>query len=279
MPNKDGVLIDVAPGVYPDVPFSDYIRWRALSSSVLRTAREYTLRQAREEFLGNDKPSSRSLFIGSAIHAACLEREGWKSGAIYADEPEGHPNSKDYKEKKKEILESGREILKEDDRLFCDAARNELLSNGHAEPIIKKAHQRELSLVWVHEPTGVLMKSRLDLCHPRFIADLKTSTAVDERNFSYTAEKYGYFEQAALYRAAARNTGVSNVEVFFILAVQLNHQTKTVSDSCVFRINEATMDDAEARLHSEIERWAKCEKEGRWPGLRDEGIVELLRPY
>jgi hypothetical protein len=197
------------PGVYYDVPFSEYQRWNAFSKSMTSPA----LRSGRhlEHYLATDK-TGPALVLGSLIDCLVLEPE--KFGDEFEILPGTYVDSKGLKKKwdlrssvcrtiKAEKEASGKTVIGFD---VLQAARDcqEAIAGApeFAGPLLKG--KKQVSICWVDggdadlPGTGILCKARIDLLHDR-IWDLKSARDASPEGFSRAMHDLNYHVQAGAY--------------------------------------------------------------------------------
>lgn len=72
----------------------------------------------------------------------------------------------------------------------------------------EKPDNCEAALVWVHEPTGITLKARIDFFTDDWLYDFK-STGSDPDGFGECIAAFGYAQQAAMYLAGAQACGLT----------------------------------------------------------------------
>ena len=114
-----------------------------------------------------------------------LMRQGWSSEAISASRQQ----VEDYA------------LLVEDDALVKRMA-DAVMSHSVARSIIEQA-EKEQSLWYIDEETGLLCKERTDLLLPDILGDLKSTRDARPEPFMRDAYKYGYHISASHYQVGA----------------------------------------------------------------------------
>lgn len=200
-----GAVKAPAPGVYPGVPFLDYLAWDAASQSILREFARSPL-HARHA-LTSPRKDTKALIFGEAVHYAILEPEKFATRyaeppavdlrtnagkAAYAAWQEEHPNAVP---------------LTADEYKRCLDASAAAREHAIAGPILRSPVPglREVSVVWNDPETGVLCKARPDLVTSydgwTVVPDVKTTRDASPGAFSASIARYGYHVQAAHYLA------------------------------------------------------------------------------
>jgi len=140
---------------------------------------------------------------------------------------------------------------------------------------------RELSLVWTDEASGVLCKTRLDWIFPAtddlpdgVIVDLKTCQSALPRKFRYSVWEYGYDWQAALQNRGAVACGLTTREVEYRWLAVESAEPHMIG-YWRFLVGELAAKDEE--LSRALCAYAECEASGDWPGMIGDldGVVYL----
>jgi exodeoxyribonuclease VIII len=229
-------------GIYTDLDIEKYHSVDGVSRSGLmefsRTPAHYWNR-----YLNPDRPASEpteAMIFGNAFHTFVLEPHLFEQRYFVnnVQEPviDEKPLKKDlqaeygkelgadmYEEAKLYEAEQRRERDHFREQMRIKAEGKILLSNNQyetlclmSESLSKHAQGMALieggtfeqSIFWNEPHTGELCKTRPDVWHDGFTADLKTIAAADERTFTQALVKHGYHLQAAMNREGIReNTG------------------------------------------------------------------------
>jgi exodeoxyribonuclease VIII len=206
------------PGVYYNVPWQKYASWNAFSKSMVSSA--LTSGKHLQHYINSGK-KTKSLNFGSVVDCLVLEPElfdftfaiqpstyksekttgrGDNKKTIEVEKP-WNLNSHTCKEIKAEIESSGLAIVSESEKMRADDIKDQIMSNSEAREIIG-CGERQVSIVWTEENTGVLCKGRFDLVDDKAISDLKTSMDASPDGFSRQAGNFLYHVQAAAYTRA-----------------------------------------------------------------------------
>lgn len=193
-------------GIYYNVPFEEYLKWPCFSKSMISATRKSALHLKKYM---DEKESTDSLTLGSYVDALLLDPKEAKKFKV---KPETYISS-DGKVKPftmrantcKQMVEdmeyAGFKVI---DKWMEDIAQEMILSirsNNEINFILENA-EKQVSLVWVDEETGVKCKGRLDLKNDCFITDLKSSKDASKGPFSRDMHKFGYHQQAGMYNNA-----------------------------------------------------------------------------
>ena len=255
------------PGIYRNLPFNDYRAIDAYNPSTVLAGRLSMLHLQYER--GRERIVTPAMRLGAAIHCSVLEPDlfplryciwdgGRRAGKEYAAFVEAN---------------DGREILSRDEYDLCLGARNAARSHPVAGPALSLIDQedREVSLVWQDDNTGLLCKGRADILYPHPIVELKTSRIriASDRAVTRLASSMGWHVALAAYQYGVSALTGETPDVLVVLVEQFPpHDVRvlTVPDTVMIQGY-----DEWARL---LERIAECESTGTWPGC-DQGTGTL----
>ena len=197
----------------------NYHKSKAVSRSNL-----FNMRKSPAHYLAALSEPERktdSFEFGTAFHMLMLQQKLFEK--TYAILPKLDMRYKENREIRKQLEESGKTILTEEEfKRMCDM-RISVLSNKYARALL--SGEKEASYYWIDDMTGIKCKCRpdcrTDLKTTSVIVDIKTCTDASTESFVKDCIKYGYDLQAAMYTA-----GVEQIEKkkhkFVFLAVEKN---------------------------------------------------------
>jgi hypothetical protein len=203
--------------------------------------------------------SSPAMVLGSAVHAMVLEPDTFEDTyAIY-----------DGKVRKGKAWDSfsadndGKEILTGAE--FDTASRVSLSVLGQTVTAgIFRETEKELSLIWIDETTGLKCKARIDSLG-QYLVDLKTTSADTPQAFMSAAAKYFYHSQMAFYARGADALGLAYDGVKIVAA-----QTKGLYESFVVNVPEQTLLDGGEFIDKWLQMVVECEEAGEYKGVGEE---------
>lgn len=305
-------LTDCKPGVYPNLPIEQYWQIDAVNHSTLSKF-DPTPAHAFEAMRHPEKPA-KVQDLGHLAHVAILEPKLFERLYVCFDEwlktPSGSIALEAFTAVRKNRLEKG-EIKKGLDaydrntlegkamhRAFeADTAgrlpislndtytirgMSSALRNNSITSAFLTGGQREVTIVWRDEETGLLCKSRLDLINvfmgQSFICDLKTAMDAESRSFARACAKFNYDSQAAMYRAGV-NALAKHIKAldrswrFVHLVVEASRPYGVA----VYELNDAAMGTGELKWRAWLKTYAECTSSGKWP-CYPEGITPLALP-
>lgn len=205
--------------------------------------------RAKRDGLIEFKPTAAMIF-GTHVHLALLEPDEWKR-RLFDPEPvkpkgaRGNAKKKDpegfalYSKWKRDLDEWGLDLEATPDAIVlndydwarvdeCAAAvRSHGVVDGGVELgsaswVLSLPNKREQTVIWRHDETGILMRSRIDLLADSdaktvVVFDLKTTTDPSPGAFGRSVANYGYHRQGAIYTDAIRALR-PDAEVHFVIA-------------------------------------------------------------
>lgn len=258
------------PGIYENLPFTDYLDIDAISNTALGNM----AKSPRHYFYAVELERSKPLVMGSLVH--CGRLEPLSIAERYAVMPDYHLDPANTTDKGEPSTSKATRYCKQHTAAFIAANdRKEVVAEewyAEAKGIVEALHadqasrgilaadKYELTLVWNDSETGLLCKARLDAvkagCH---LADLKTT--IDLESFAKSFYRYGYYRQAAHYQEGwATLTG--EILPFWITAVEKSKpycvQTAPVHEEAI----EFGRDERAKLLQQIVE----CERTNSWPG-------------
>jgi hypothetical protein len=236
------------------------------------------------------EPSDAKLF-GRAAHALLLGDEAFDEAFyLISDDAPPRPTKAQIKAREKgRVSDSADARFRFWDEVDMISAGRELVPSswyttiGHMSQALAKHPlvgplfdgDPEVSLIWQDVPTGIWLKSRMDM-HPRMggvRADLKTCTDASLRAVMREIGKYGYDMQAALGDVGSEivlgETIESNVLVFV-------EKTPAFNVTPV-EITETAIHFAKLKNRKAINTFARCLERNEWPG-KVEGIPSYDTP-
>lgn len=162
--------------------------------------------------------SSPTLDIGSAIHAACLERD--KLHDLVKKGPETR-RGKAWTDAKEEADSIGAILLTEADyNLAMAVAESVMMTPRVARMLNDPSCVKEQSIINKCPHTGLTLKCRPDALLPdRAVLDIKTTQDASPRGFAKSVRGYGYDLQASFYLMSAQIEGFS-ASTFAFIAVE-----------------------------------------------------------
>lgn len=266
---------DAPLGVVRGMPFSDYLKVRALSNSGLKllakSPRHYAASWDPER---PDAEPTDALRRGSLLHTLVLEPHALAQR--YRIKPSGLNFATKDGKAWRDATPTGMEIVSEAEHLAaCRQARNlrslpeiaALLGSGEAE----------VSFFWMDEETGTYCKGRADWVFRSsagvVLLDLKTTEDASRDAFARSVARYGYHRQAAFYSDGWRQATGEPVLGFVFGAVE----SAWPHDAVPYMLDDDAMTRARVQIAELLQLHARCAAAQEWPGIGSE-ITTLSLP-
>lgn len=281
LPDIQQDWINGVPGLYRNVPANIYHAHPALSNSKLQPM----IRKCPAAFAHRESvpfESTEDMAMGSAFHALLLEpqvfRDRYEIGGINPKTGQSFGFGTDAWEEKSNAALAREKILCRTQWPIQGMAES-VLAHPDVRAIIEAGGERELSMLWIDDETGALLRGRID-----FLA--VTNTFLDFKKtqdagfgFDSSAVGYGYIEQYAMYHdGLLALTGVSMDGFLVPVEEEFPHLVGTVRFSPEGDQNFENTETS-AWLHcgrvsyrKAIAAVQKCRKEGRWPSYEDRSV-------
>jgi len=190
--------IDPQPGVYEDVPFAVYAKIPAVNNTKLGRLNHCPAS------IFNPIEDTKALRFGRALHVHVLEGE-LIFHSRYAIAPQCDKRTKEGKAIYANFVAAslGKDLIDEDEYELILQMKESLFNHPYAKILLRQG-QGERTIIWRHDETGHLCKSRTDWTpgdEAGIILDLKGLAEVNERKFisACVAEDRGYARAAAFY--------------------------------------------------------------------------------
>lgn len=248
----------IEPGIYPDIPDTEYHAAKdILSSSGARRLITSTPRKFYEE-MTTVRPYNPAFEIGHAAHTLVLT-VGDPFEVVDADSW----RTKDAKAARDAALQAGNTPLLAKEYAQVRAMADAILDHPvTGELFTRNDTTSEQSLYWKDEQTGVACRARPDLAVNDWslIVDYKTTVSADPREFAKSIAKYGYHQQQAWYCEAVETlTGIRPEFVFVCQEKTPPYEVSLIQlDADAVRIGGRLNEDARTI-------YAACMDSGVWP--------------
>jgi hypothetical protein len=278
--------LDIGPGVH-DIPEADYHADKtSLSFSGAKRLLPPSCPAIFKWERDNGRPHKRQFDLGHAVHAKVLGVGAEVVVVQKVTKDRTKVDADDYntlsaQKHRDEIYAEGKTPLLRKEAEQVDGMAASIARHAVCRALFDPDHGKpEQSLYRIDEPTGVLLRHRLDwLPEPvdgrMVIGDLKTTTSpLDARSLGKVMWAYRYDMQAAAYSDAPLALGLAESVGFVFVFVQ-------TTAPFVVSVDEP---DAEAvaigraDFRRAIDIYARCAAEDRWPGWNDDDIELISLP-
>jgi hypothetical protein len=258
------------PGLYPDVPFADYLAWEAASNSRLKLLRDKTPLHLKWD-LDHPAEPTEAMLIGSATHTAVLEPDLFDERYIRGVEGDGRTKAVKEARARLEAEAGDRQVLPPKDWDLALRLRDAIWAHPVAKHLMIGDSER--SMLWKDPETGVLCKGRLDkICaNVPAILDLKTSRDASPHAFSRQG-LYGlrYYLQAALYLTGAQEVGLPH-DTFAIVAIEKDPPYAIA----VYDVEPELLLKGAEEARGLLRRYRACLETDTWPGWTEVARLDV----
>lgn len=257
LPSLDRRMIPGASAgcFHMDLPCSEY---HQLPDSVSCTGLKHLLRSPAHYQAYLESDHSGPPNIGTALHCAVLEPDVFEKTYTYYD---GRRGTKAYDafvaEHPGKVILTAQEWVKVQGMLKAIMCYSEF-------PLwaaLQRA-QREMSVFWTDEETGVQCRVRFDALLPRYVIfDPKTTTDARPEHFLTQARRLDYDLQAAMYTEAARRfTG--EVLPFTFVAIEED----APHGIWLLEAGQSMIENGWKKFRRALSTYQRCRETGEWPG-------------
>ena len=291
MPSKRHPLTPPEPGVYRDIPSHQYHQYDAINASTLKQAGLNRMERCWSKvrwYLDEklDLPTY-PMYFGSAIHAAMLE--GDTSKIVEVEKFKNPDTNRDNKIgpscPPKTLLACQNEY--DGAMIVADGDLekiSEMVAKAKAHPrvgeLLDLNSERELTLIWDDDLTGLRCKARLDWWihpgkeHRGILVDYKSTAAVSRRRFESVCLDMGYYISQRLYRQGIITLGLDDDPAIRFVS----QETAAPHDVRIWYMEEWLEKIGDRQVAELLTGYAKCMESGEWPGFptSDECLVAPL---
>ncbi|MEE9395217.1 MAG: PD-(D/E)XK nuclease-like domain-containing protein [Planctomycetota bacterium] len=265
------------------MPYVDYAKIDAVNMStlleLLLSPKHYRYR------LHRPRKETEAMRVGRAGHTAVLEPMQFMRE--YVLQPEEFPDSKGTMKPASKKLKSckgwhadqqaaGKTALSQDQYAKAERIQDAVRSHSVAGRILSDG-QREISIEWADEQTGIRCKGRIDWLQDMALVDLKTTRHASSYAFAKQAANLNYHTRLAWYQhgiCAVKNTREVWTMPVRIIAVQ----NEEPHDVVVYNVPEDALEVGRRRFHGLMETLKECMDTDSWPGVGEGEIIDLQMP-
>ncbi len=270
-------LIELPPGIYPDVPDSVYhARTLGVASKSALDLVHRAPALYRAWIDGAEQEETEALAFGSAFHCALLEPE--RFDRTYVLEP---AFGDCRKTENKNARDAWRKASEGKRPVSCAdfATIRGMTDSVRAHPLAGKMLQggvAEATLRWRDAETGIECKGRADYYVPGLglVVDVKTTQDARAASFRKSVANFGYHRQEAFYRAGF-DGAAAPVEHFVFLAVEKAAPYLVA----LYELDGDALDSGEASTRVDLRTLARCIERDEWPGYGNSIITLDLPPW
>jgi hypothetical protein len=255
------------PGIYPGVPFSDYMQWDAVNNSLLSVLINKS--PAHAKLYKEEPPDTDALRFGHALHTRALEPQLYPER--YAIRPECDRRTKEGKAIYEDFLATldGKTELTQAENDSIEAICASIEKNRLHRWIERGKY--EVCIVWRDARTGLLCKARLDYYHDteNVIVDLKSTIDASYDGFAKSIFNFDYYQQAAWYCDGIK-TLKGDTPSFVFLAVE----KKPPYACAAYEAADEMLIAGRKTYRKALALYQECMATNHWPGYPDR--VEII---
>jgi hypothetical protein len=214
----NGEPLRFEPGIYPQMPRTDYNRIPALSCSVLKKWLSLEIPSEFEYWMKTrwEEPPTEALLIGSALDCRLLDGDYWERFAI-APKVDRRTNAGKAGWAAFEKLNAGKTILTQEQGELVENMDVALIQAKSLDGVFEHCEKTVICA----ELFGYPAKAEMDFFNSRseHLLDLKSCRDVSPKWFTKACVDFGYFEQATVYLMIARAAAIEK-SIFDFIAVK-----------------------------------------------------------
>lgn len=211
--------------------------------------------------------AAHRLVLGDGPELVKIDRERWDTNAVKAEVAA-------VRDRGAVPLKPGEWQMVHD---MADRLREHPIASALFDP--QRGGKPEQSLFWRDQPTGVMLRARLDWLpawagQRLLIPDYKTGRAADHDSIERAICDYGYHLKGAWYTAGAAALGLApHGGAVFLLVMQEKTAPYLVT---VAEVEAPALRVGQALSRRAVDVYAECVATGRWPGYADDVIMTGL---
>jgi len=247
------------------LPFADYVTIDAVNVSSLCPLLRSPLHYQHAKSKTRD---TAAIAVGHAAHTATLEPH------LYGDAYAICTIKRDKRHKAyQEFLEKAQDrcVLTPTQSAAAQDIAKAVWNHPLAGRLLAGAGDKEVTVLWTHERTGLRLKARLDFLGAALI-DLKTTNSIEPHKFARTSADFHYDIKMAFYSEAARQaTGETLPTGIVAVESAAPHDIQVYDTDPMLPVGEATYE----RLLDDL---AECRRLDKWPGVGEARILPLSLP-
>lgn len=278
-------MIDVVPGLYPNLSNEEYHASPGISKSGLDLIDNNPSMYRRRYIDHIDNEPTPAMILGSALHTFTLEPDLFDGEFVVA--PKINKRTKAGKQEWQEFTDENKdkrvlsvedmEKIKGMERAVRNHEKaNKLLTGGIAESSIYYNEKFRTLIEGEVQEVEELVKVRPDYIKGRYVIDLKSTTDASYSPFQRSLYNYRYYVQAGMYTSVVVRCGeidISNPSFLFICVEKTEPY------------NVAIYNADETILMRGVEEYIRClklyseyKRSGYWPGYNNDEIVDISLP-
>lgn len=257
------------PGIYPGVPFDEYVAWDAVNNSFLWTMK--TKNAAYAKYEQEHPKQTKALKYGEILHALALEPDTFRQRYLAAPKCLKNTNvGNDIYEHWKKGLNGRKEFDCADyaKMLKLDKA----LRSKRIHKFIEQG-EAEVCILWIDKKTGLLCKGRLDylLRKHAVIIDLKSTIYPFKERFEKEIWNLGYYQKAAFYCDGYTEMTATPPAFTFLI-----YDKNPPHDSVARELSAKSIIAGRISYREQLKKYKEYKESDYWPGFPNEIEVTSL---
>lgn len=261
------------PGVYPKVPFDEYVLWDAINHSSLVHFAATPAHARHAIFHQKETPP---LTLGHLVHTAVLEPHLIDEEYYAWEKMDKRTKAGKAAFLRAEQESKGRTIVTTEEMECAKALTLHAHQHATLKEMLGSKGANELSIIWEDPELEVLCKGRIDrVCEfqgQSYVLDLKThGFPATRKSWEKAVEKFGYHQQAAFYLRGLhtlRPMPEDAPERRFAWGVLETSEPYLVK---VFDADDEAIELGATQMMRFLATYEECKRTGVWPGW-DEGM-------
>jgi hypothetical protein len=272
------------PNMIHSFPDEDYRNLIGINQSSLKDFRINQRRYHHTHVMGNKKPKTKAMDIGSLFHAAVLEphtiHEKYISDLMIMEQIlENRPDlanvraCKEYKAWAELQEANGVTVLSHEVFTSVDSMVQAVYAHPLAKNMLKNGTP-EAVMCGVDPVTGLLLKGKADfLISDGYIIDMKSTEDASAKEFERSVYNLDYYVQAAFYLHLARICYGNHFKSFLYCAVEKS----APYEIAIYNLDDGALDAGERVMRRDLRMLRDSIEKNKWLGYGD-GIQSITLP-
>jgi hypothetical protein len=246
--------MNMTPGIYPTMPFSEYLALDAASKGKLWTLHTKTPAHCQAE-----REATADMDWGTAAHVALLEPDKLASTVL-----RGPADRRGKKWTEFVDATPGKLVLPEPEFDRVVEMQNTVMLNPQVKALTTRAGVSEATGLWIDPDTGLLCRCRPDryVESLSLMADLKTTNDASPDGFRRVAMRLGYDLQDVMYTEGWNRAGGGEVEDFIFIVVERDPPYA----HAIYQLDEPARLRGRTIMQKALLTYQQCKAAGQWPG-------------
>lgn len=259
--NNTAEVLDVPlKGLYQNIPFEQYLKYDAISSSgLVKLAQSPLHYQAYLKQTHKETPAKR---LGKLIHSAILEPESFKQFAFMPEKI--NRTTKEGKSKYDDFMAENHNntIVTRDEYETIAGVLESCYRHPTVAPLLKVGIN-EVSGFWTDYLTGVNCKIRIDKLLPdNKILDIKTTENASKHAFMGSIAKYKYQIQTSWYLEGLGMVKDKLLDQFLHIVIE----KEPPYGIQIFAMDAVSIAAGSDEIRKLMDVYSDCLKNNNWPG-------------